>query len=170
MTRVHLFETGDNAPATPVGRVDLHSLLAAPGGGFVRATDEDGNATPFSYACEPRGLLNEDEAREVAAALQRGTLQGRLRSYDWRLAQERADGGEVVKFLVVRASQRGHHRDLPPCPEARWETVGAESCWVVELRALSELTRFQERYGRLTLGRAPASGLPTLEILDRNQD
>src|SRR4051812_23303004 len=95
MVYVLLFRSDAEEGAAPVGRVNLRSVVAAPGGAFTRVLDEDGDAAPFSFNCEPPGSLNEDEAREVAGALQRGKLNGSLRAYAWRLAPERQGGGDA---------------------------------------------------------------------------
>jgi hypothetical protein len=166
MVYILLLPAGAEEGAAPIGRVNLRSVVVAPGGGgFTRLLEADGNPAPFAFTCEPPGALNEDEAREVAGALQRGKLAGSLRAYEWRLAPERPGGGEApTRFLVYRAGQGGHHADRPPCPGARWERIGDSHRWVVELTSLGELVSFQERYGRLTLGRDAGTGLPSLEI------
>src|SRR5438045_2950623 len=121
MTRVALFSRDAEATAGPVGRVNLRSIVAGPGDTFARQADPDGNPAPFSFACDPPGTISEDEAREIAGALQRGKAEGSLRGYDWRLIPERPGAGEApTRFLVRRAGQGGHHADRPPCAEARW--------------------------------------------------
>ena len=166
MVYVLLLPVGAGEGAAPAGRVNLRSVVVAPSGaGFTRLLDDDGSPAPFAFSCEPPGVVNEDEAREVAGALQRGKLSGSLRSYDWRLAPERPGGAAATRFLVSRSGQGGHHADRSPCPGARWERVGDGYRWVVEFSGLDELVAFQERYGRLTLGRDGVTGLASLEIL-----
>lgn len=125
MVHVLLLPAGAGEGAAPVGRVLLRSVVAAPGGaGFTRLLDDDGSPTPFAFGCEPPGAVNEDEAREVAGALQRGKTSGGLRAYDWRLAPRRPGGGTATRFLVYRSGQGGHHADRPPCAGARWSASG----------------------------------------------
>ncbi len=166
MVHILLFLSGAEEGATPVGRVNLRSVVAGPGGSFSRLLDDDGSPAPFAFTCEPPGSLNDDDAREVAGALQRGKQSGSLRAYEWRLAPERPGGEAPTRFLVSRLGQGGHHADRPPCPGARWERVGDGYRWLIELANLGELVSFQERHGRLVLGRDTGTGLPSLEIGD----
>jgi hypothetical protein len=75
----------DSGLKREVGKIKFHGILIVSADGSTRIpVDDENNRTPFSFQCNPPGLISDEAAQRIADELSRGFGMGKVGEDEWR--------------------------------------------------------------------------------------